>query len=104
MRRLSPAAQEDLRLRVVAALESGRVRTYVQAAEVFGVSERSVGTWWRAVRAEGGRAVLAAPRESRAGKGELIGESARGAVLRAMRDYTPTDIGQSGVLWTRASV
>jgi transposase len=104
MRRLPPAAQEDLRLRVVAALESGRVRTYGQAAEVFGVSERSVGTWWRSSRAGGRQALLAAPRESRRGKGELLDDSARGAVLQAMRDYTPVDIGQSGVLWTRASV
>ncbi|MCY0931532.1 IS630 family transposase [Streptomyces sp. H27-H1] len=104
MRRLSPAAQEDLRLRVVAALESGRVRTYGQAAEVFGVSTRSVGTWWRASRAGGRPALLAVVREPRAGKGELIDVSARGAVLAAMRDYTPADVGQSGVLWTRASV
>ncbi|WP_461124399.1 helix-turn-helix domain-containing protein [Saccharothrix stipae] len=42
-----------LRLRVVAALESGKVEGYRQAAEVFGVSERSVGTWWRAYRRNG---------------------------------------------------
>ncbi|TWP44181.1 helix-turn-helix domain-containing protein [Lentzea tibetensis] len=48
-RRLSPAEREVLRLRVVAALESGRVEGYRRAAEVFGVSERSVGGWWRAV-------------------------------------------------------
>ncbi|MFD9359785.1 helix-turn-helix domain-containing protein [Streptomyces sp. NPDC060031] len=53
MRRLSPDAQEDLRLRVVAALESGRVVTYGRAAEMFGVSERSVGSWWRAFKAQG---------------------------------------------------
>lgn len=41
MGRLPPAAQEDLRLRVVHALESGWVRTYGQAAQMFGVSERS---------------------------------------------------------------
>lgn len=104
MRRLPPAAQEDLRLRVVAALESGRVRTYGRAAEMFGVSERSVGTWWRASRVGGRQALLAVAREPRAGKGELVGESARGAVLEAMRDYTPADIGSSGVMWTRASV
>jgi transposase len=103
MRRLSPDAQEDLRLRVVAALESGRVATYGRAAEMFGVSERSVGTWWRAFKAGGKPALLAAERESRAGKGELLDDSARGAVLQAMRDYTPADLGQSGVMWTRAS-
>ncbi|MFE0800415.1 winged helix-turn-helix domain-containing protein [Streptomyces sp. NPDC058812] len=103
MRRLVPAAQEDLRLRVVAALESGRVATYGQAAELFGVSERSVGSWWRAFKTGGRAALKAAERESRAGKGELVDDSARGAVLRAMRDYTPADLGQSGVMWTRAS-
>ncbi|MEU2874689.1 helix-turn-helix domain-containing protein [Streptomyces olivoreticuli] len=59
MRRLSPAVQEDLRLRVVAALESGRVGTYGEAAEVFGVAERSVGSWWRAFRSGGRQALLA---------------------------------------------
>lgn len=54
-RRLSPAAQEVLRLRVVAALESGRVRTRRQAAEVFGVLGRSVGQWRRRYRSGGGR-------------------------------------------------
>ncbi|MEZ3180098.1 winged helix-turn-helix domain-containing protein [Streptomyces pimonensis] len=104
MRWLPPAAQEDLRLRVVSALESGRVWTYGQAAEMFGVSVRSVGTWWRASRAGERQALLAAAREPRAGRGELIDESARGAGLRAMRDYTPADLGQSGVMWTRSSV
>lgn len=63
-----------------------------------------MGTWWRASRAGGRQALLAVVPEPRAGKGELIGESARGAVLQAMRDYTPADVGQSGVMWTRASV
>ncbi|MET9813995.1 helix-turn-helix domain-containing protein [Streptomyces sp. NPDC006355] len=54
-RRLPPVAREVVRLRVVAALESGTVRTYRQAAGMFGVSERSVGSWWRAYRAAGGR-------------------------------------------------
>ncbi|MFI9081630.1 IS630 family transposase [Streptomyces sioyaensis] len=104
MRRLTPVAQEDLRLRVVAALESGRVRTYGQAAEVFGVSERSVGTWWRAFKTGGRQALLAVVAQPRTGMGELLDASARGAVLEAMRDYTPADIGLSGVLWTRVSV
>ncbi|MCX4673565.1 helix-turn-helix domain containing protein [Streptomyces sp. NBC_01381] len=65
-RRLGPAAQEVVRLRVVAVLESGQVRTYRQAAEVFGVSERSVGTWWRTFKAAGGESP-AAPVKSRSG-------------------------------------
>ncbi|NUT52784.1 MAG: helix-turn-helix domain-containing protein [Saccharothrix sp.] len=59
-----------LRLRVVAALESGKVEGYWQAAEVFGVSERSVGTWWRAYRRVGRDGL--ATREGRPGPAELI--------------------------------
>ncbi len=43
LRRVAPAGREGVRLRVVAALESGRVKGYRQAAEVFQVAERSVG-------------------------------------------------------------
>ncbi|MZE52128.1 helix-turn-helix domain-containing protein [Streptomyces sp. SID5770] len=70
-RLLSPAAQKVVQLRVVAALEAGRVCSYRQAAEVFGVSPRSVGTWWCAYRA-GGRAV-----KTRTGRGKLIGAEER---------------------------
>ncbi|WP_408638742.1 helix-turn-helix domain-containing protein [Nocardia gipuzkoensis] len=65
-RRLSPAAQEVVRLRVVAALESERVRSYGEAAEVFGVSRRSVGTWWRGPISAGCAATL--PRRGVAGR------------------------------------
>ena len=47
-RRLSLVKQEVLRLRGSRGLESRQVEGYKQAAEVFGVSVRSVGTWWRA--------------------------------------------------------
>ncbi|SDZ53772.1 Transposase, partial [Saccharopolyspora shandongensis] len=40
VKRLSPASQEDLRRRVVAAVESGR--TQAEVAETFGVGLRSV--------------------------------------------------------------
>ncbi|MFD0206071.1 helix-turn-helix domain-containing protein [Saccharothrix carnea] len=76
-----------LRLRVVAALESGRVEGYRQAAEVFGVSERSVGTWWRAYRRDGRDGL--ATRSGRPGPAELIGAEDRGTLFAAMADYTP---------------
>ncbi|NUT48462.1 MAG: helix-turn-helix domain-containing protein [Saccharothrix sp.] len=38
---------------MVAAFESGQVEGYRHAAEVLGVSERSVGTWWCAYRRDG---------------------------------------------------
>ncbi|MFJ8313743.1 MULTISPECIES: winged helix-turn-helix domain-containing protein [unclassified Streptomyces] len=36
--------------------------------------------------------------------GELLDAAARGAVLQAMRDCTPADVGHRGVLWTHASM
>ncbi|WP_137816933.1 helix-turn-helix domain-containing protein [Gandjariella thermophila] len=56
-RRLSRAQREVLRLRVVAALESGQVSGYRRAAQVFRVCERSVGSWWRAYRRDGRQAL-----------------------------------------------
>jgi transposase len=101
--RLGPAAQEVVRLRVVAAPESGQVRTYRQAAEVFGVSERSVGTWWRTFKAAGAES-LAAPVRSRSGPGELIGVEGRAVLFRAMADYTPEQRLIGGLMWTRSLV
>ncbi|MFD1325824.1 IS630 family transposase [Micromonospora sonneratiae] len=102
-RRLSPAAQEVVRLRVVAALESGRVRTYGQAAEMFGVSPRSVGTWWRKYQTAG-REALAVPVKSRSGPGELISDVDRATLFQAMADHTPQELLIGGPLWTRATV
>ncbi|GHH27423.1 hypothetical protein Srubr_62360 [Streptomyces rubradiris] len=64
-RRLSAAAQEVGRLRVGAALEAGQVRTCLQAAEVFGVCERSAGIWWRRYEAVGRESVAAPVRAVR---------------------------------------
>jgi hypothetical protein len=89
--RLSPAEQEVLRLRVVAALEFGRVEGYRQAAEVFGVSMRSVGTWWRAYRRDG-RDGLAVRPGRRPGPAELIGPEGRGTLFAAMVDCTPEEL------------
>ncbi|SHN30765.1 transposase [Streptomyces yunnanensis] len=102
-RRLSPAAQEVVRLRVVAALEAGQVRTYRQAAEVFGVCERSVGTWWRKYKAAGG-ASLVAPVKSCSGAGEVVSAEERAVLFQAMANYTPEQLLIGGPLWTRATV
>lgn len=65
------------------ALESVRVRSYVRAAEVFGVSGRSVGTWRRAFKAGGRQAPPTAVARPRTGTG-VLDASARGAVLHGI--------------------
>ncbi|MFD5513979.1 helix-turn-helix domain-containing protein [Streptomyces sp. NPDC127051] len=84
---------------MVAALESGRVQSCRQAAEVFGVGERSVGTWWRKYQV-GGRDALAVRRTRRSGRPELIGDAERAAVYQAMAGYTPGDLLLAGVTAT----
>lgn len=100
---MAPAGREVVRLRVVAALESGQVKGYRQAAEVFQVAERSVGTWWRAYRA-GGREALAVRRTGRPGPDERIGPEERAVLFQAMADYTPEELLIGGPLWTRPLV
>ncbi|MFE0178222.1 IS630 family transposase [Streptomyces sp. NPDC059002] len=87
----------------MAALESGAVGSYRQAAEVFQVAERSVGSWWRAYQA-GGREALAVKRTRRPGPHELIGEEERAVLFQAMADYTPEQLLIGGPLWTRPLV
>jgi len=53
VRRIPPQAQEDLRRRVVSAV--GRGMSPVEAAEVFGVSTRSVSRWWNAFQRKGSK-------------------------------------------------
>ncbi|WP_406472435.1 IS630 family transposase [Streptomyces sp. NBC_01615] len=87
----------------MAALEPDTVRTYRQAAEMFGVSERSMGSWWRAYRS-GGREALAVRRIRRPGPQELISDEERGTPFQAMADYSPEELLIGGPLWTRAAV
>lgn len=85
-----------LRLRVLAALESGKVEGYRQAAVVFGVSERSVGTWWRVCLRDGRDGL--ATRKMRPGPSDLISAEDRGTLLAAMADDTPEEVLIGGPL------
>ncbi|MFC5150057.1 helix-turn-helix domain-containing protein [Streptomyces aureoversilis] len=87
-----------MRLRVVAALEAGTVGSYRQAAEMFGGSERSVGSWWRAYQT-GGRDALTMRKTRRSGPHELTGVEERVVLLQAMVDYTPERLLIDGPLW-----
>ncbi|WP_268891383.1 helix-turn-helix domain-containing protein [Actinokineospora pegani] len=88
---------------MVAALESGQVEGYRQAAEVFRVSVRSVGTWWRVYQRQG-RDGLVVRSGRRRGPVELIGPEERGTLFVAMADYSPEELLIGGPLWTRPAV
>ncbi|MEU2835283.1 IS630 family transposase [Streptomyces lavendulae] len=87
----------------MAALESGQVKGYRQAAEVFQVAGRSVGTWWRAYQA-GGREALAVRRTGRPGPDERVSTRERAVLFQAMAGCTPEELMTGGPLWTRPLV
>jgi transposase len=65
---------------------------------VFGVSERSVDTWWRAYRRHGRDGL--ATRKGRPGPAELISAEDRGTLSEAMADHTPGELLIGGPMWT----
>ena len=101
-RHLSPAAQEVLRLRAVAALVAGRDREDV--ASVFGVSLKAVDNWWARWQAGGREALLARTKGRPVGVHQVLGEAEQAAVRQAVLDHRPCDVGLVGQLWTRRLV
>jgi transposase len=100
-RKISPAAQEDLRRRVVAAVtEQGM--SQVKAVRTFQVSRGSIHNWLRAVE-QGGSAALKARKRGRKPRSRLAGYQA-GTVVRLIEDRCPDQLQLPFALWTREAV
>ena len=100
-RKLSPAAKEDLRRRVVAAvLDQGLKRS--EAARIFGVSYQAVHGWVKKTRHQGRRA-LKARRLGRPPKARLTGLQAA-TTVRLITTGCPDQLKLPFVLWTREAV
>jgi transposase len=101
-RQLSPQAQEDLRRRVVAAVQAGM--TQAKAAEVFQVSATSVSGWVNAVRRKGDRALTAKTRGRRPQEQQALSKAQQKTVCRTVLGQSPAQAGGTGLLWTRKQV
>ena len=99
-RRLSPQAQEVLRLRVMAAVEEGI--SQVAAARLFGVSRQSVNGWARRRREQGARG-LHSRRRGRPPSIRLKPYQAA-TVVRLITDRCPDQLKLPFALWTREAV
>lgn len=100
-RKLSPAAQEALRLRVVRAIvEQGMSRA--EAVRVFGVGRTSIYYWLKAHGAGGERALKARKRGPRRAS-RLKGHEAA-TVVRIIEDGCPDQVKLPFALWTREAV
>ena len=100
-RKLSPAAQEDLRRRVVAAVRDQEM-SQVETAATFQVSRASIHNWLRAVE-QGGTAALKARKRGPRPHSRLEGHQAA-TIVRMIEDRCPEQHHLPFALWTREAV
>ncbi|RJO68793.1 MAG: IS630 family transposase [Myxococcales bacterium] len=101
-RRLSPAAQEALRVRAVAAVQGGMSKS--EASRVFGVSRRALYNWLERVDAEGKRALKGDRRGRPKGSGAKLKPWQAAQTARLVQDHCPEQLKLPFVLWTREAV
>ena len=100
-RKLSPEAQEDLRRRVVAAVDGGASKA--EAARVFGVTRQSIHNWMNAVD-EGGTAALKARKRGPKQGPRLLKPLQAASVVRTIVGSCPDQLRLPFALWTRGAV
>jgi transposase len=101
-RTLSPAAQEELRRRAVAAVLNGATRTEVE--RLLGVPRQTIGQWVKAYH-EGGEAALTSKRRGRTpGAGAKLAPWQQAQIAKALRDHRPEQLKLPFYLWTRDAV
>ena len=98
---LSPEAQEDLRCRVVRAVEEHGI-SQAEAVRTFGVSRTAVHNWRKAYRT-GGKAALKSKRRGRPRRSRLAGHQAA-TTVRIVQDGCPDQMKMPFALWTRDAV
>lgn len=99
-RRLSPDAQEQIRVRVVTAVRGGM--TKAAAARAFSVSRTSIDTWLRKV-AQGNITSLRSKRRGRPRQPRLPAHQAA-TIVKQITDRTPDQLKLPFALWTREAV
>lgn len=100
-RKLPSIAQEDLRVKAVRAVQSGKTQTEV--SNLFGVSRKAVNTWVSAYRQNGHRALKARKRGRRRSPSALKPWQAA-LIVRMLRDRYPEQLKLPFYLWTREAV
>ena len=99
-RSLPSIAQQDIRLKAIKAIESGK--TQIEVGKIFGVTRHAVGKWVKAYR-EGGEKALKAKQRGRPKGGSLLPwQSAQ--IAKAVVDRCPDQMKLPFYLWTREAV
>jgi transposase len=101
-RSLSPAAQEALRKRAVAAVIGGMKQCDV--AKAFGVSAYIVSQWMKRYRAEGAAALKARPKGPAKGTRTLLTPKQAAMIRQMIVDKCPEQLKLPFFLWSREAV
>ncbi len=97
-RRLSPTAQEALRVRVIAAIEEDKV-TPTEAAKIFGVSRQAIYNWVFRKKAGGARGLKSQKRGPK--KISRLAPHQAATTVRCITDRCPDQMKLPFALWTR---
>ena len=100
-RTLAPLAQQELRRRVVQAIQEQGIRPTV-AARMFGVSRASIYNWLKAYE-RGGVAAMGARKRGRKQRSRLAGHQAA-SIVRLVSERCPDQLKLPFALWTREAV
>lgn len=101
-RRLSPAAQEDLRRRAVAAVKAGFTQAAVST--MLGVSPKTLWRWVNAFDRNGNTALKAGRRGRRPGEQKALDARQQARIRRAILHKNPDQVALPGLVWTRPQV
>ncbi len=101
-RRLSPAAQAELRRVAVNLVLSGRSR--IEAAHAVGVDRRFVGKWVQAFEALGEAALTGGRRGRPPGEQKAPGSRQQATIRRLIQGGCPDRSGLPFALWTRQAI
>lgn len=101
-RKVSPAGQEAIRLRAVAAVQEGMGKS--EAARLFGVSRRALYNWLARAATEGKQALKGDRRGRPKGRGAKMTPWQAATTARLVRDKCPDQLKLPFVLWTREAV
>jgi transposase len=102
VRKLSSHALEDLRRRVVAAVESGA--SQVEVARLFGVSRPTVNRWVQAYRVAGDESFRPRKRGRRSGERWSLTATQQAQITASITNNYPDSLGLTCLLWTRQAV
>ena len=102
MRKLAPAQQEALRMRVMGAINDGMSPT--EAVRVFGVSPDSIHNWRRRQETDGTQGLRSGRPGRKPGEHTKLTPAQEQALAQALLVYEPQELGLGGTLWTALKV